>query len=112
MSPCAFQNIIESEIREAAANKQYDIRLKLSHFYITDSNMRDLNLILSTNLSNDQSLKFSFGTSSSSLAVHEPTSHFECNLSSCHKLKSLHRWGKHTRLTGNGVKYTIYQTYN
>ncbi|KAH3893148.1 hypothetical protein DPMN_017292 [Dreissena polymorpha] len=33
-SPCEFQRIIESGIREAAANSQDGIQLKLNHFYI------------------------------------------------------------------------------
>ncbi|KAH3876128.1 hypothetical protein DPMN_039410 [Dreissena polymorpha] len=37
----ACQFIIESGIREAAANKQDGIRLELSHFYIDTSDIRD-----------------------------------------------------------------------
>ncbi|KAH3811700.1 hypothetical protein DPMN_140115 [Dreissena polymorpha] len=90
----AFQRVIESGIREAVANKQDDIRLKLSHFYITPSNLRDLNLIWSTNTSNVNSLTLDIPRSL--LSRDEQTSHFEVNLSSCHQLKWL-------RLKGNGI---------
>ncbi|KAH3811761.1 hypothetical protein DPMN_140176, partial [Dreissena polymorpha] len=95
---CAFQKVIESGIREAVANKQDDIRLKLSHFYITPSNLRDLNLIWSTNTSNVNSLNF-LNINRSSLSRDEQTSHFEVNLPLCHKLKWL-------ELRGNGILLT------
>ncbi|KAH3811686.1 uncharacterized protein LOC127833603 [Dreissena polymorpha] len=84
---CAFQRVIESGIREAVANKQDGIRLKLSHFNITPGNMRDINLIWSTNTSNIHSFSGVFN------ALDERTSHFEVKLSSCLKLKWLQLWG-------------------
>ncbi|XP_052234522.1 uncharacterized protein LOC127847037 isoform X2 [Dreissena polymorpha] len=99
-SPCDFQLIIESGIREAAANKQDDIHLQLSHFYITKSNVRDCNVIWSTNTSNVELLlvvtsSVFFGTMQSLVSSDEHPSHFEVNLSSCNKLKSLQLSGKH-----------------
>ncbi|XP_052214930.1 uncharacterized protein LOC127833609 [Dreissena polymorpha] len=92
--PFAFQTIIESGIREVVANKQDGFRLKLSNFFITPSNTRDLNLICSTNKYTVHSLLGIFGTSLSSLSRDKQTPHFEVNLSSCHKLKWLDLRGK------------------
>ncbi|KAH3813085.1 hypothetical protein DPMN_141535 [Dreissena polymorpha] len=109
--PCAFQRIIESGIREAEANNQYDIRLQLSHFYINEINYRDLNLIWSTNTSNVLSLSVKTSSRMFNFMLRErdkPSSHFEFNVSSCHKLKSLQLLGDAIWLKGKAVAFAIY----
>ncbi|KAH3789495.1 hypothetical protein DPMN_167676 [Dreissena polymorpha] len=94
-NPCEFQRIIESGIREAAANNQDYMQLKLSRFSIQKMNIRDLNHIWSTNTFNAQGLYVMIYTHDvmSSSGRSKPTSNFEFNLSSCHKLKILYLWG-------------------
>ncbi|KAH3867875.1 hypothetical protein DPMN_031012 [Dreissena polymorpha] len=89
-----FQSIIESGIKEAAANRQDGSGLKLSHFNITAENMRELHRLWSTNTSNVLTLHLR--TDVSSPEPGKPESRYEFNLSSCHKLKSL-------ELLGNGI---------
>ncbi|KAH3785584.1 uncharacterized protein LOC127843245 [Dreissena polymorpha] len=90
-----FQRIIESGIREAAANNQKDIQLRLRKVYINESNIRNLKYLWSTNTFNAQVLYAKIDTSYflSSTAHGEPTSHFELCLSACHNLKSLYLLG-------------------
>ncbi|KAH3784593.1 hypothetical protein DPMN_162553 [Dreissena polymorpha] len=96
--PNMFQRIIESGIREAVANNQDDIQPKLSHFYIKESNIRDLHNIWSTNTFNVQVLHVQIDKSDflNSTSREKPASYFEFNLSSCHNLRKLN-------LTGDGI---------
>ncbi|KAH3788645.1 hypothetical protein DPMN_166792 [Dreissena polymorpha] len=106
--PCTFQRIVESGIREAVANKQEGIQLKLSHFYINESNIREFQGIWPTNTCNAQVLCVSLtGNDLSRSPAHgESTSHFEFNLSSCHTLRKL-------LLSGSGIllKGKLYNIY-
>ncbi|KAH3786716.1 hypothetical protein DPMN_164825 [Dreissena polymorpha] len=90
-TPCEFQRIIESGIREATANNQDAIQMKLSHFYIDKGNIRDLNNIWCSNTIDAQRLfvKISRSDFLSSSEGCKSTSHYEFNLSSCHNLKKL-----------------------
>ncbi|KAH3861006.1 hypothetical protein DPMN_023932 [Dreissena polymorpha] len=87
-----FQSIIESGIKEAAANRQDGSGLKLSHFYITAKNMRELHRIWSTNTSNVLTLHFKIFVGDpefcilSSHGPSKPEFCYELNLSLCHKL--------------------------
>ncbi|KAH3814625.1 hypothetical protein DPMN_143130 [Dreissena polymorpha] len=104
--PLAFHSIIEAGIREAAANNLDGISLKLSHFCITGTNIRDLKLIWSTNTSNVQSLLVDttllIFTLMRSLERDEPTFPIGFNLSSCQKFESLTLRGKDIWLRGKG----------
>ncbi|KAH3791065.1 uncharacterized protein LOC127841973 isoform X1 [Dreissena polymorpha] len=93
--PCEFQRIIESGISEAVANKQEGILLKLSHFYIDESNIRELHDIWPTDTCNVEVLIVSLDMNDflSSPALGESATHFEFNLSSCQTLRKLCLWG-------------------
>ncbi|KAH3812381.1 hypothetical protein DPMN_140811 [Dreissena polymorpha] len=101
--PSEFQIIIEEGIREAAASKQDGICPTLSQFYIYYNNIQDLHRIWSTNTANVRSLYLGIYATDiqslplgSSLARGQQKSHFEFNLSSCHRLKDL-------RLEGSAI---------
>ncbi|KAH3780902.1 hypothetical protein DPMN_158727 [Dreissena polymorpha] len=88
-----FQKTILSGYREAVANKQTDIRLKLSHFYVNESNAADCHSIWKHNTSTVLSLDIDreefIGEQ-----LGMPASRYEFDLSSCHKLKSLELSGE------------------
>ncbi|XP_052227668.1 uncharacterized protein LOC127842275 isoform X2 [Dreissena polymorpha] len=117
--PCTFQRIIESGIREAVANKQEGIQLKLSHFFIDKSNIRELQDIWPTNTCNVHVVYVNMvmSDSLSSPACGESTSHFE--LSSCHSLRRLFLYGSGILLrdtassvaTGFPVSITLNNAY-
>ncbi|XP_052214945.1 uncharacterized protein LOC127833629 isoform X2 [Dreissena polymorpha] len=101
--PSEFQMIIEEGIKEAAASKQDGICPTLSQFYIYYNNIQDLHRIWSTNTANVRSLYLGIYATDiqslplgSSLARGQQKSHFEFNLSSCHRLKDL-------RLEGSAI---------
>ncbi|KAH3786732.1 hypothetical protein DPMN_164841 [Dreissena polymorpha] len=113
--PCWFQHIIESGISEAVANKQEGIQLELSHFYIDESNIRELHEIWPTDTCNVEVLFVSLTMNDflSSPALGESTTHFEFNLSSCQTLRLLCLWGSGILLRGKihqSIRYTIHAT--
>ncbi|KAH3780968.1 hypothetical protein DPMN_158793 [Dreissena polymorpha] len=88
--------ISESHIvdyREAVANEQTDIRLKLSHFYINESNAADCHSIwkhntstvISLDIDREEFIGEQFGM---------PASRYEFDLSSSHKLQSFELSGE------------------
>ncbi|KAH3813850.1 hypothetical protein DPMN_142320 [Dreissena polymorpha] len=98
-----FQTTIESGIREAVANKQDGICLKLDYCCIeirkiTDKNTRDLQLVYSTITSNVERLSVVsssvFSIPNDIPARNKLKSSVEVNLSACHKLTSLELVGK------------------
>ncbi|KAH3812125.1 hypothetical protein DPMN_140548 [Dreissena polymorpha] len=86
-----FPRIILSGYREAVANKHYDSNLKLSHFKfdIPVTEIGDVNNIWIQNRSNILSVWLVIRGSQSSYERGESASHYEFDLSSCSKLKSL-----------------------
>ncbi|KAH3790691.1 hypothetical protein DPMN_168898 [Dreissena polymorpha] len=106
LPPPEFQKTIESGIREAAANNLDGKQLKLSHFYINKENIKDVSNIWSTNTFNAKALLIGTFEKLSSTARGEPTSHFEFNLSSCHKLERLYLSGSGLWLGGTASSAT------
>ncbi|XP_052275815.1 uncharacterized protein LOC127875047 [Dreissena polymorpha] len=91
-----FPSIILSGFREAVANKHYDSNFILSHFYfnIAVTEIGDVHNIWIQNTSNILSLDLTIRESQSSYERGESASHYEFDLSSCSKLKSLRLLGK------------------
>ncbi|KAH3798122.1 uncharacterized protein LOC127839460 [Dreissena polymorpha] len=89
-----FQGIIVAGYREAVSNEKTGILLRLSHFQVRYFNLRDVYNILTYNTSYVQVLEVCVNSGTvhdirSCPAYNEQTSHFEFDLTSCHKLKSL-----------------------
>ncbi|KAH3718566.1 hypothetical protein DPMN_061371 [Dreissena polymorpha] len=106
-----LQNIIMKGYREAVANQQNDIRLKLSifHFFyfsISANNLRDLHSVWTNNKSNVLALTIHVLDIQSSLKNGESASHIEFDLSSCSKLNTFVLDGNGILLSGN-YKYSI-----
>ncbi|KAH3780706.1 hypothetical protein DPMN_158527 [Dreissena polymorpha] len=101
MIQSGLQHVILAGYREAVANQQKDIVLKLSGYYLDfDYDIRDLHSIWTNNGSNVLALKITVPDSQSSPTIGESSSHIEFDLSSCIKLKSL-------ELNGNGILLTV-----
>ncbi|KAH3844242.1 hypothetical protein DPMN_086498 [Dreissena polymorpha] len=99
-----FPRIVLSGYREAVANKHYDSNLKLSHFMfvIPVTEIGDVHNIWIQNRSNILTLMLHMYDveSQSSYERGESASHYEFDLSSCSKLKTLKLWGKDIWLKG------------
>ncbi|KAH3781162.1 hypothetical protein DPMN_158987 [Dreissena polymorpha] len=97
--------IILAGYREAVANQQKDIILKLSVYHLDfDNDMQDLHSIWTNNKSNVLSMCISSSRESSptsSPTRGESASQIEFDLSSCMKLKSLELYGSGILLSGN-----------
>ncbi|KAH3780655.1 hypothetical protein DPMN_158474 [Dreissena polymorpha] len=93
----AFQDVILAGYREAVANQQKDIVLKLSAYYLEfDNDIQDLHSIWTNNKSDVQYMKIYVPDRQLSQTGGESASHIEFDLSSCNKLKSL-------ELNGEGI---------
>ncbi|KAH3780462.1 hypothetical protein DPMN_158277 [Dreissena polymorpha] len=106
---CLFselENIILAGYREAVANQQKDILLKLSVYHLDfDNDMRDLHTIWTNNKSDVLSMEI-YCNRESSRTRGESASQIEFDLSSCNKLQSLKLDGNGILLSGN-YKYDI-----
>ncbi|KAH3780520.1 hypothetical protein DPMN_158336 [Dreissena polymorpha] len=99
-----FQDLILAGYREAVANQQKDIVLKLSVYYFNYGDIQDLHTIWTNNKSNVLSMTINYKWISQTAG--ESASHIEFDLSSCNKLKSLELDGAGILLSGN-YKYNI-----
>ncbi|XP_052225974.1 uncharacterized protein LOC127841292 [Dreissena polymorpha] len=89
------QDTILAGYREAVANQQKDIVLKLSRFYFDfDNDIRDLHSIWTNNKSDVLYTDIHVPDRQISQTEGESASHIEFDLSSCNKLKSLELNGK------------------
>ncbi|KAH3710718.1 hypothetical protein DPMN_070211 [Dreissena polymorpha] len=110
--PSTFQDITQAGYREAVANVQTGILLRLSHFEINENNLIDMYNIWRENKSNVKHLGIivyheTYRDKHCSPTQSEPTSQVEFDLSSCHKLKYLTLKGSGIHIQGNIYNKTI-----